>query len=397
MKPLSQKYQTITPSITLAINAKAKAMKSEGKDVLSFASGEPDFNTPKHIREKAIHQINQGGNGYTAAKGLKALREAIQHKLKHDNHLEYDVEDIIVSNGAKHSIFNALQAIINPTDEVIQISPYWVSYPEMIKMAGGVPITLKTSKENAYIPTEDALKKVITDQTKAIIINTPNNPTGMVYPKETLNMIGALAVKHDFYIISDEIYEKLIYEGTHHSIASFTDELFERTITINGLSKAYAMTGWRIGYAAAPKMISAMMNAIQSHATSNPNTIAQHDSIEGLKGDQTPIESMRQSFEKRRQLMLSAIEKIPNISAIKPSGAFYVMFDIRYFKHKTINGKKIMSSTDFAEVLLDEAYIASVPGKAFGEDNLVRLSYATSEQTIEKGMNRLHAFCEKYR
>jgi len=397
MKPLSQKYQTITPSVTLAINAKAKAMKSEGKDVLSFASGEPDFNTPKNIREKAIHQINQGDNGYTAAKGLKALRQAIKHKLKDDNHLNYDIEDIIVSNGAKHSIFNALQALLNPNDEVIQISPYWVSYPEMIKMAGGVPITLKTTKDTGYIPTKAAFENIITDQTKAIIINSPNNPTGMVYPKETLAMIGNLAVAHDLYIISDEIYEKLIYEGTHFSIASLNEAFYERTITINGLSKAYAMTGWRIGYAAAPKRISAMMNAIQSHATSNPNTIAQHASIEGLKGDQLPIESMRQSFQSRRQMMLDAIEKMPNISALKPSGAFYVMFDISAFKNKTINGTLIHSSTDFSEVLLDEAYIASVPGKAFGEDDLIRLSYATNESTIEKGMKRLHAFCEKYR
>ncbi len=397
MKPLSKKYQTITPSLTLAINAKAKAMMSEGKDVLSFASGEPDFNTPKNIRDKAIHQIHQGGNGYTAAKGLETLRKTIAEKLLQDNNLAYDQENIIVSNGAKHALFNALQALLNPNEEVIQIAPYWVSYPEMIKMAGGVPITLKTDKANHYIPTKKALKELINDNTKAIIINSPNNPTGMVYPKETLQMIGDLAVQHDVYIISDEIYEKLIYEGTHHSIAALSPSYFERTITINGMSKAYAMTGWRIGYAAAPSLISTMMGAIQSHATSNANTIAQHASIEGLAGNQDAIEAMRQAFKKRRGIMIEQITTMPGITAPYPNGAFYIMANIDAFKGKKISGKIIHSSLDFAEILLEESLMAVVPGAAFGDDSTVRLSYATDETTIKEGMERLNAFCEKFR
>lgn len=394
MKSLSKKNSGISASMTLAITAKAKQLKESGVDIVSFGAGEPDFNTPEYIRTAAIKQIEKGGNGYTAASGLLALKQAICDKLKRDNELDYKPEQIVVSSGAKHSLFNSLQALLNPGDEVIIPSPYWVSYYELVKMADGEPILVEAQASNLFKVTADQLEKAVTAKTKAIIINSPNNPTGAVYSREELTVIGDFAERHDLYIISDEIYEKLIYGKQHYSIASFSEELKARTIVVNGLSKAYAMTGWRIGYTASTVEIAKIMSNIQSHATSNPNTIAQYASIEALNGDQTPIEVMRLAFDERRRYMVKTINTISNVTCVEPEGAFYVMVNISYFIGKNIGGTEIKNSIDLASVLLDSANIAVIPGIAFGVDDYIRLSYATSMANIEEGLQRLKAFCE---
>lgn len=395
MKPLSRKNLGIEESMTLAITAKAKQLKESGVNIVSFGAGEPDFNTPKYIRDCAVARIEKGGNGYTAASGLIELKTAICEKLKHDNHLEYQPKQIVVSSGAKHSLFNALQAICNPGDEVIIPSPYWVSYYELTKMADAEPILVLAEASNSFKVTLEQLEAAVTSNTKAILINSPNNPTGAVYTEQELRQIGEFAVKHDLYIISDEIYEKLIYGEKHVSIASLSKEIYDRTIVVNGLSKAYAMTGWRIGYTASSLEIAKIMSNIQSHATSNPNTIAQYAGIEALMGDQSPIEEMRVAFEERKDYMVKTIQQMPHISCVEPKGAFYVMVDISYFKGKTINGVTIEGSLDLAAVLIDAANIAVIPGIAFGVDDYIRLSYATSMANIEEGLRRLHQFCEQ--
>ncbi|MBF4693636.1 pyridoxal phosphate-dependent aminotransferase [Fusibacter ferrireducens] len=395
MKSLSIKNSGISASMTLAITAKAKQLKESGVDIVSFGAGEPDFNTPEYIRTAAIKQIEKGGNGYTAASGLIELKKAICDKLKRDNELDYNPEQIVVSSGAKHSLFNSLQALLNPGDEVIIPSPYWVSYYELVKMADGEPVLVEAQASNLFKVTVEQMEQAVTTKTKAIILNSPNNPTGAVYSKEELVAIGDFAVRHDLYIISDEIYEKLIYGKQHYSIAALSEAFKERTIVVNGLSKAYAMTGWRIGYTASSVEIAKIMSNIQSHATSNPNTIAQYASIEALNGDQSPIEVMRQAFDERRQYMVKTINNISNVSCVEPEGAFYVMVDISYFLGKKIEGIEVKNSIDLASVLLDHANIAVIPGIAFGVDDYVRLSYATSMANIEEGLKRLKAFCEK--
>lgn len=394
MKSLSIKNSGISASMTLAITAKAKQLKESGVDIVSFGAGEPDFNTPEYIRTAAIKQIEKGGNGYTAASGLIELKRAICDKLKRDNELDYKPEQIVVSSGAKHSLFNSLQALLNSGDEVIIPSPYWVSYYELVKMADGEPILVEAQASNLFKVTVAQLEKAVTAKTKAIIINSPNNPTGAVYSREELTVIGDFAVQHDLYIISDEIYEKLIYGKQHYSIASLSEGFKERTIVVNGLSKAYAMTGWRIGYTASTVEIAKIMSNIQSHATSNPNTIAQYASIEALNGDQAPIEVMRQAFDERRQYMVKTINSISNVTCVEPEGAFYVMVNISHFLGKNIGGTEIKNSIDLASLLLDSANIAVIPGIAFGVDDYIRLSYATSMANIEEGLKRLKAFCE---
>lgn len=396
MKPLSVKNLGIEESMTLAITAKAKQLKESGINIVSFGAGEPDFNTPKTIRDCAIARIEKGGIGYTEASGLLDLKKAICNKLKTDNGLSYTTKQIVVSSGAKHSLFNALQAICNPGDEVIIPSPYWVSYFELTKMADAEPILVDAEASNLFKVTPEQLEKAITDKTKAILINSPNNPTGAVYSKEELNAIGEIANKYDLYIISDEIYEKLVYGETHISIASLSEALYERTIVVNGLSKAYAMTGWRIGYTACSEAISSIMSNIQSHATSNPNTIAQYAGIEALNGDQTAIEEMRQAFESRKNYMVKTLRATPQISCVEPKGAFYVMVDISAFFGKTIEGVEVKGSMEVAALLIDHANIAVIPGIAFGVDDYIRLSYATSMENIEEGLSRLNKFCETY-
>ena len=396
MKPLSHKNLGIEESMTLAITAKAKQLKESGVNIVSFGAGEPDFNTPKYIRDCAIARIEKGGNGYTEASGLLDLKKAVCTKLLSDNQLTYKPNQIVISSGAKHSLFNALQAICNPGDEVIIPSPYWVSYYELTKMADAVPVLVEASAANLFKVTREQLESAVTANTKAILINSPNNPTGAVYTREELQAIGDFATKHDLYIISDEIYEKLIYGEKHISIASLSDDLYARTIVVNGLSKAYAMTGWRIGYTASSVEIANIMSNVQSHATSNPNTIAQYAGIEALTGDQSAIEEMRIAFEERKNYMVKTIRSIPNVTCVEPKGAFYVMVDISYYKGKTIDGVKVENSLDFAAVLIEKANIAVIPGIAFGVDDYIRLSYATSMANIEEGLKRLNDFCHKY-
>lgn len=396
MKPLSVKNMGIEESMTLAITAKAKQLKESGVNIVSFGAGEPDFNTPKTIRDCAIARIEKGGIGYTEASGLLELKKAVCNKLKTDNGLNYTTKQIVVSSGAKHSLFNALQAICNPGDEVIIPSPYWVSYYELTKMADAEPILVQAEATNLFKVTVEQLEQAITSKTKALLINSPNNPTGAVYSKDELMAIGEFANKHDLYIISDEIYEKLIYGETHISIASLSDALYERTIVVNGLSKAYAMTGWRIGYTASSETIANIMSNIQSHATSNPNTIAQYAGIEALNGDQTAIEEMRLAFEARKDYMVKTLHAMPQISCVEPKGAFYVMVDVSAFFGKTIEGVEVKGSMEVAALLIDYANIAVIPGIAFGVDDYIRLSYATSMENIEEGLSRLNKFCETY-
>lgn len=392
---LSEKGLKISPSLTLDITAKAKSMKAKGIDVVSFGAGEPDFNTPDNIVGSGINAIKQGLTRYTPASGIIELKEAICQKFEKDNRLSYTPENIIISNGAKHSIYNALMAITNPNDEIIISVPYWVSYPELIKIAGGVPVYIKTKEENDFKYTINDLDNALTNKTKAIILNSPNNPTGTFYNEEELKEIADWAVKNNVLVISDEIYEKLVYDGKEHiSIASINDDIKKIAIVINGMSKAYAMTGWRIGYAAADKKIAKIMSNIQSHTTSNPCSISQYASVEGLLGDQSSIVEMKKHFEERRDFMVHTINNINGLSCKKPKGAFYVMVNFTKLKGKKIKNVEINSSLDFANLLLEEGKVAVVPGIAFGDDDYIRLSYATSIENIEKGLSRIKKIVE---
>ncbi|MDK2811005.1 MAG: aspartate aminotransferase [Petroclostridium sp.] len=393
---LSKKALSISPSSTLAIDAKFKSMKAKGIDVVGFGAGEPDFDTPAHIKEAAIKAINEGFTKYTPASGMPQLREAVCRKFKRDNGLDYSPEQIVVSNGAKHSLVNAFMAICDPGDEVIIPAPFWVSYPEMVKMADGVPVFLNTSEENNFKFTVEDLKKAITAKTRALVLNSPSNPTGMVYSREELKEIAEVAVQNNIYIISDEIYEKLIYDGMEHtSIATFGDEIKDLTIIINGVSKTYAMTGWRIGYTASNAKIAKVMGNIQSHATSNPNSIAQVAAIAALDGPQDDIEVMRKAFIERRDYMVDRINSIEGLSCSKPQGAFYVMMNIKSILGKEFYGRVITNSDEFADVLLEKANVALVPGSGFGAEEYVRWSYATSMQNIVEGLNRIEKFIKK--
>lgn len=392
---LSKKGLEISPSVTLEITAKAKEMKAKGIDVISFGAGEPDFDTPENIQNKGIQAIKEGKTRYTPASGTNELKNAICNKLENDNNLAYDPSNIIISNGAKHSIYNTLMAIINPGDEVIVSIPYWVSYPQMIKLAGGTPVYIQTKEENDFKYQMNDLNKALTKNTKAIIINSPNNPTGTIYNENELKNIADWAVKNNVFVISDEIYEKLIYDNEKHiSIASLNDDIKDLTIVINGMSKAYAMTGWRIGYAAANKEIIKVMSNIQSHTTSNPCSISQYASVEGLSGNQDAVNKMKRHFEERRNFMVDEVNNIKGLSCRKPKGAFYVMVNFTNLKGKTIKGIKIDSSLDFAKLLLNEGKVAVIPGIGFGDDDYVRLSYATSMENIEEGLNRIKSIVE---
>lgn len=387
---ISKKAQNISPSITLAISAKAKQMKEEGIDVISFGVGEPDFDTPANIKNAAIEAIKQGHTKYTPASGLPQLKKAICAKLKFDNNLDYNPENIIVSNGAKHSLYNIFQAICDPEDEVIIPAPYWVSYPEMVKMADANPVIVNCTEENEFKVTRGDLLDAITSKTKAIILNSPSNPTGSIYTKTELEEIAQIAVDHNIAVITDEVYEKLVYDGEKHiSIASLNEKIKDLTITVNAMSKCYAMTGWRIGYTASHVTVAKAMNSMQSHATSNPNSIAQHASIEGLTGDQSSVEKMRLAFDERRKYMVRRVNEINGLSCIVPKGAFYIMMNIKQLIGTTIKGIAINGSMDFSELLLEHANVAVVPGVAFGVDEFVRLSYANSLENIEEALNRI--------
>lgn len=387
---LSKRALGISPSLTLEITDKAQKMRKSGIDIIGFGAGEPDFDTPENIQNAGIAAIQSGKTRYTAACGTIELKSAICKKLKRDNNLDYDGSNILVSNGAKHSIFNAFYAILNPGDEVIVPVPYWVSYPEFIKVVGGTPVLVKTKEDNEFKYTKECLEKAITKNTKAIILNSPGNPTGTVYNKEELEMIAEIAVKNNIFVLSDEIYEKLVYDGEKHiSIASLNDDIKKLTIVINGMSKAYAMTGWRIGYAAADKELIDVMTNVQSHTTSNASSISQCASIEALNGDQSQICKMVEKFDERRVYMSERIQNMNYLSCKKPKGAFYVMANISQAKGKTIKGREIKDSLDFTSLLLEEAKVAVVPGIAFGDDDYVRLSYATSMENIKNGLDRI--------
>ncbi|APF23381.1 pyridoxal phosphate-dependent aminotransferase [Clostridium butyricum] len=393
---LSKKAGNISPSITLSITAKANELKVQGVDVVSFGAGEPDFNTPQNIINSAIKAMQDGKTKYTPAGGILELKKTICKKFKEDNGLDYTTDQITISTGAKQCLANVFMAILNPGDEILIPIPYWVSYPELVKLADGVPVFVETLKENNYKYTIEDLEKAVSDKTKAILINSPNNPTGTIYNREELIEIAEFAKKHDLLIISDEIYEKLIYDGEKHiSIASLSEDAFERTVVINGVSKTYAMTGWRLGYMAASKEITKLMTSIQSHMTSNVNTIAQYAAIEALNGPIEDLNTMVKEFERRRNFMVDRLSKIDGVSIIKPSGAFYIMVNISSYFNTTFKGEEIKNSLDFSRVLLDEEKVAVIPGAGFGLDEYIRLSYATSMDIIETGIDRIAMFINK--
>ena len=389
---ISEKAKSISPSSTLAIDAKFKQMKADGIDVVGFGAGEPDFDTPKYIKEAAIEAIRAGKTKYTPAAGTVELRKAICKKFEEENNLSYTFDCIVVSNGAKHSLVNAFQAILNPGDEVLIPAPYWVSYPEMVKLADGVPVILQTKEEDGFKFTAEEFRAAITPKTRALVLNSPSNPTGMVYTAEELTELAKVAVEHNIYVISDEIYEHLIYEGKHTSIASVSPEMKALTIIINGVSKTYAMTGWRIGYTASAPEIAKIMSNIQSHATSNPNSIAQAATVAALGGGKEEIAMMKEAFRERRDYMVDRINSIDGVSCLKPHGAFYVLMNISKLKGRTMGGKIIRTSDDFAEALLEQAKVAVVPCSGFGADDFVRWSYAVSLDNIKEGLNRLENF-----
>lgn len=383
---LASRVQELTPSLTLAIDSKAKALKAEGIDVCSFGAGEPDMDTPEHIKAAAIEALNAGFTKYTPSSGTPELRQAISEKFKRDNGLDYKPSQIIVSNGAKQSCFNAISAVCDPGDEVIIPAPYWLSYPEMVRLAGAEPAIVQTTQENSWKITAEQFENAMTPKTKMIILNSPGNPTGSIYTKDELRAISEVAAEEDIYILSDEIYEKLTYDGAEHvSIASLTPEAYDLTITINGFSKAYAMTGWRLGYLGAPEAIAKAIDSMQSHSTSNPCSFAQKGALAALQGDQQCVTDMRDEFDIRRQYMFDRLSSIPGLSAVKPLGAFYVLVNIGSFGLKSQN---------FADRLLSKSNVAVVPGIAFGDDNTIRLSYATSLDVIKNGLDRIEEFCK---
>ena len=390
---ISHRCLNIAPSMTLAIDTRAKEMAASGMDVVGFGAGEPDFPTPQHICDAAREALDLGMTRYTAVPGTMELRMAITRKMERDHGLTYSPQEIIVSNGAKHSLFTIFQTILDPGDEVLIHTPCWVSYPELVRMAGGVPIFVPTDESNRFIPSNRDIASRVTRRTKAIIITSPSNPNGSVWSREQLQFVGNLAVTHPFYIVSDEIYEKLLYDGRQHlSIAQLGEQIKAQTFIVNGVSKAYAMTGWRIGYCAAPRQEIAAMTAFQSQATSNANAIAQHAAAVALDSDQSCVSEMVAQFQKRRDVMVERINQIAGISCLKPEGAFYVMMNVRSTIGKSYNGRKIESTLDFAEMLLTDKQVAVVPGVAFEAEGFCRLSYAISEARITEGLSRIESF-----
>ena len=393
---LSDRAGKIKASPTLTIDAKAKAMKAAGVDIVGFGVGEPDFDTPENIKEAAIKAIRDGFTKYTPVGGIDPLKDAIIEKFKRDNNLDYSRDEIIVSCGAKHSLYNIAQAIFGPGDEVLIPSPYWVSYPDQVLLSDAIPVFIKTYETDSFMVKPEAIESHITKRTKALILNSPSNPTGLTYDKKILEGIAEVVLKYNLFVISDEIYEKLLYDGVLHvSIASLDNEIRNKTIVVNGLSKTYAMTGWRIGFAAGPKEIIKTMTNIQSQSTSNPTSIAQKAGIEALTGPQDFIKIMLAEFDRRRKFLIGEINSIPGMSCLKPTGAFYAFPNVSHFYGKSVNNQKISSSSDLALYLLEKANVATVHGGAFGDDNYIRLSYATSIDEIKKGVNRIREAVRK--
>jgi len=382
---ISERAAQLTPSLTLSIDSKAKAMKAEGLDVCGFGAGEPDFDTPEHIKRAAIEALEAGFTKYTPNAGIPELRQAIADKFAADNGLNYRAGQVVVSNGAKHACYNAILATCQPGDEVVIPAPYWVSYPDMVRLVGAEPVIVPTSERNAWKMRAEDFENAMTPRTKMLIMNSPGNPTGSVYTREELEAIVNVAAEEDIYVLSDEIYEKLVYDDVKHvSIASLSQEAYDLTITVNGFSKSYAMTGWRLGYLAAPDAVVRAVDSIQSHTSSNPSSFSQYGALAALKGDQQPLADMREEFDMRRNYMFDRISKISNVTAIKPQGAFYILVNISQLG---------LTSQNFADRLLSKANVAVVPGAAFGDDRTVRFSYATSLDVIKKGLDRFQDFC----
>jgi aspartate aminotransferase len=382
---LSARATSLTPSLSLSIDSKAKAMKAEGIDICSFGAGEPDFDTPEHIKAAAMAALETGFTKYTPSSGIPELRQAIADKLLTENHIDYKASQIIVSVGAKHSCYNAVDATCQDGDEVIIPAPYWLSYPEMVRLAGADPVFVQTKEENGWKMTAEEFENAMTPRTKMIILNSPCNPTGAVYTREELQAIANVAAEEEILILSDEIYEKLVYDDVKHvSIASLGKEFYDLAITVNGFSKSYAMTGWRLGYLGAPEPIAKAIDSIQSHSTSNPCSFAQKGALAAIKGDQQPVNDMRDEFNLRREYMVERFAKIPNITFVRPQGAFYVLVNVSKFG---------LTSQNFADRLLSKANVAVVPGIAFGDDRTLRFSYATSMDVIKKGLDRFEEFC----
>ena len=390
---LSRKAQSVKPSSTLAITARAKALKAEGIDVVGFGAGEPDFNTPQHICDAAVRALQEGYTKYTPASGSVELRKAISKKFKEFNGLDYAPSQIVVSNGGKHSLTNIFTAILNPGDEVVIPAPYWLSYPEMVKLADGVPVYAHASQENGFKVTAKDIEAVLTPKTKALVINTPSNPTGMIYSRQELQEIADLAVARDFYVVADEMYEYLIYDGEEHvSIASLGDEIYKRTITCSGLSKGYAMTGWRVGYTGSTEEIAKLMGAVQSHQTSNVNSIAQKAAVEALNGPQESVAQMREEFDKRRRYIYERLCRMPLLSVREPKGAFYVFVNTEKALAKKYKGRPVETTANLGEILINDYHVAVVPCADFGFPAYVRLSYAISMEQIAKGLDRIEQF-----
>ena len=384
MIKLAARVGEVTPSITLAIAAKAKAMKAEGIDVCSLSTGEPDFDTPEHIKAAAKQALDAGKTKYGPVAGEPQLKAAIARKLQSDNNLNYQPENIIVTNGGKHSLYNLMMALIEPGDEVIIPAPYWLSYPEMVKLASGKPVIVRTDASTGYKITPEQLSRAITPKTKLFVLNSPSNPTGMVYTRAELKALAEVIVDRDILVVADEIYEKIIYDDAQHvSIGSLGKEIFDRTLISSGFAKAYSMTGWRIGYLAGPIELIKATSTIQGHSTSNVCTFAQYGAISALESSQESVEKMRQAFAQRRQVIFELLDAVPGISCIKPDGAFYMFVNI---------SKTGMNSLEFCDAFLEQQQVAVIPGIAFGADDHIRLSYATDLGTIKKAVERLDKF-----
>lgn len=395
MIKISEKIKAIAPSMTLAISAKANELKAAGERVINFGAGEPDFATPAHVVNAAKDALDRGYTKYVAAAGLPALKKAIVKKLEKDNNLKYDPSRIIVSNGAKHSVFNALYATVNDGDEVLIPKPYWLTYPEIVKACGGVPVYVMATYRHGYKVTASQIENMITPKTRVLVINSPCNPTGAVYTEAELRKIADVCERYDLTVISDEIYEKLIYGGEEHfSIAAVSPSMKERTIVINGLSKSHSMTGWRIGYLAAPEHVAKAIASFQSHSTSNVNTPTQYAALSALEGDTGATDEMIAAFGRRREFMIKKLDEMKKagFDYVKPDGAFYVMLLCDNFYGKTYKGRRIRGSADFAEMLLSEMKVAATPGVVFGDDDFIRLSYALGEEDIAEGLARISQF-----
>ncbi len=389
---LSKKAQAVKPSSTLAISAKAKELKAAGVDVVSFGAGEPDFNTPENICNVAIDAIKSGFTKYTAASGTPELKAAISAKFKSFNKIDYGTDQIVISNGGKHSLTNIFQAILNPGDEVIIPSPYWLSYPEIVKLFDGVPVFVTTKAENGFKITADELSAAITPNTKALVLNTPNNPTGMAYTRSELEALAKVIVEKDIFVVADEMYENLMYDGEFTSIASLGKEIYDHTITCSGMSKSYAMTGWRIGYTGSSKEIAKIMGSVQSHETSNPNSIAQKAALEALTGPQDSVEAMKVEYAKRRDYTYERVIAMKDVTMLKPQGAFYAFIDVSKLLTKSYKGNKVENVANLAKYLIEVYNVAVIPCEDFGFPTYIRLSYAINIDTIKKGLDRIEAF-----